>query len=114
MSTPDILYLILKKKWFDLMVAGKKDIEYRECKPYWKQRLEFPVVGPMPFDEVHICNGYGRCRPAIVRTFIKTHMYRHALNREKYFLYPQNGEPLIEGGWYYAIELGPITERRNC
>lgn len=34
-----ILYLSLKKEWFDLIKAGVKREEYREMKPYWEKRL---------------------------------------------------------------------------
>lgn len=34
-----ILYLTLKKQWFDLISSGVKNEEYREIKPYWIKRL---------------------------------------------------------------------------
>lgn len=34
-----ILNLVIKKKWFDMIVSGKKPEEYREIKPYWLIRL---------------------------------------------------------------------------
>lgn len=34
-----ILHLILKKKWFELILHGFKEHEYREIKPYWDKRL---------------------------------------------------------------------------
>lgn len=33
------LYLPLKKKWYEMIENGIKTEEYREIKPYWKQRL---------------------------------------------------------------------------
>lgn len=33
------LHLTLKKKWFDMILSGKKKDEYREIKPYWINRL---------------------------------------------------------------------------
>ena len=33
------LHLTLKKKWFDMILAGIKKDEYREIKPYWEKRL---------------------------------------------------------------------------
>lgn len=35
----NILHLTLKKKWFDLILAGEKIVEYREVKPYWIKRF---------------------------------------------------------------------------
>lgn len=34
-----ILKLTLKKEWFDMILSGEKDEEYREIKPYWVTRL---------------------------------------------------------------------------
>ena len=33
------LHLTLKKKWFDMILSGKKTEEYREIKPYWANRF---------------------------------------------------------------------------
>jgi hypothetical protein len=33
------LPLILKRKWFDMIVSGEKKEEYRGIKPYWIKRL---------------------------------------------------------------------------
>ena len=34
------LYLPLKKKWFDMIKAGTKLEEYRECSEYWINRFK--------------------------------------------------------------------------
>lgn len=34
-----ILTLTLKKKWFDMILTGKKKEEYREVKDYWMKRI---------------------------------------------------------------------------
>lgn len=34
-----ILYLPLKKEWYDMIESGEKTEEYREIKPYWCNRL---------------------------------------------------------------------------
>lgn len=34
-----VLYLSLKKEWFDMIKSGIKTEEYREVKEYWKKRL---------------------------------------------------------------------------
>lgn len=52
-----ILHLTLMKKWFDLIAAGKKKIEYREIKPYWIKRLS------KDYDEIHFKNGYNKDCP---------------------------------------------------
>lgn len=35
-----MLVFNLKKEWFDKIKSGEKTHEYREYKPYWKNRLE--------------------------------------------------------------------------
>ncbi len=54
-----ILHLTLKKKWFDLIVSRKKTLEYREDKPYWRQRLLTTDGTPKSFDIIRFKNGYG-------------------------------------------------------
>lgn len=34
-----VLTLTVSKQWFDMVVSGKKNEEYREIKPYWVARL---------------------------------------------------------------------------
>lgn len=34
-----MLIFPLKKQWYEKIKSGEKTIEYREAKPYWKQRL---------------------------------------------------------------------------
>jgi len=36
---PVVLHLVLTRHWFDEMLAGRKDIEYRACTPYWRRLL---------------------------------------------------------------------------
>lgn len=35
-----MLTIPIKKKWFDMILSGKKKEEYREIKPYWDTRFE--------------------------------------------------------------------------
>ncbi|WP_308396831.1 hypothetical protein [Prevotella sp.] len=34
-----VLTLAVSKEWFDMIVSGEKNEEYREIKPYWVARL---------------------------------------------------------------------------
>ena len=34
-----MLVLPIKKKWFDMIINGEKQEEYRELKPYYHKRL---------------------------------------------------------------------------
>jgi len=54
------LHLTLKKKWFDLILAGKKKVEYREIKPYWTQRLLDKEDKAKKFDVIEFRNGYSK------------------------------------------------------
>ena len=35
----NILHLVLKGNWYDMIASGEKKEEYREIKPYWVNRL---------------------------------------------------------------------------
>ena len=60
----NILHLTLKKKWFDEIKSGVKNEEYREDKPYWRNRLmENGKV--KRFDAVIFRNGYGKNAPTM-------------------------------------------------
>jgi len=61
-----ILYLSLKKKWFDQIADGIKKVEYREVKDYWVSRLFNRDGIPIPFDYVFFRNGYSKDSPSIV------------------------------------------------
>lgn len=37
--TMNVLHLTLKKKWFDMILAGEKKEEYREIKDHWAMRF---------------------------------------------------------------------------
>jgi len=68
-----VLYLPLKKEWYDMINAGIKTEEYREMTPYWRKRItdiesylfEFNTLimtgqpVPMkPYTHVHFTLGY--------------------------------------------------------
>lgn len=65
----NVIHLVLKKKWFDMIFSGEKKEEYREGKEYWLKRftqkgkggeLEFRKI-----DRIVFHHGYRRDR----RTF---------------------------------------------
>ena len=85
MDKKKVLALTISKQWFDMILAGKKNEEYREIKPYWCSRLvnkkaesgevlfdEFGgycrVIGKLeykPFTHVLFVNGYRKDSPRI-------------------------------------------------
>ena len=38
-GTPVVVHFVLTRHWYAEMLAGRKDIEYREITPYWSSRL---------------------------------------------------------------------------
>ena len=55
MSTTRILSLTLKRKYFDAILRGEKQIEYRKIKPYWVTRL-----WNKHYDLIRFTNGYSK------------------------------------------------------
>jgi hypothetical protein len=98
------LHLTLEKKWFDLVVSGKKKYEFREIKPYWTTRLV--KNNRIHFDEIHFVHGYGKHRPFVRVEFL---FGRRINGGNKYtclcgeqFFIPQ-----------YELALGDIVEVGN-
>jgi hypothetical protein len=68
MKTERILYLTLKKKWFDKIKNEEKKVEYREIKPYWIKRLTYGLIAfysPKEFDFIIFSNGYSKDSPKL-------------------------------------------------
>mgnify|MGYP000865190510 FL=1 len=63
MSEPRVLYLPIKRKWFDMIEAKIKRDEYRERKPHWESRLvksvKDGVTTPREYDWICLHVGYG-------------------------------------------------------
>lgn len=63
------LVLPIKRKWFDMIIAGEKTEEYREIKPYWTKRfqtIELLNDSGKPTNNkalVTFRNGYGKDAP---------------------------------------------------
>lgn len=74
-----ILTLTVSKQWFDMIVTGEKNEEYREIKPYWIKRLTincevaYDVAAETycekvlyrPYTHVLFINGYRKDSPRI-------------------------------------------------
>lgn len=74
-----VLNLVVTKKWFDMIVTGAKNEEYREIKTYWIKRLTTNCEVPYdvaaetfcgevlyrPYTHVLFSAGYGKNRPSI-------------------------------------------------
>ena len=74
-----VLNLVVTKKWFNMIVEGTKNEEYREIKTYWIKRLttncevihdvvvkmKYGKVLYRPYTHVLFSAGYGKDRPSI-------------------------------------------------
>ena len=55
------LTLHLKKKWFDMIKAGIKKEEYRECSSYWINRFQNLIsAGRLKCDTLEFANSYAK------------------------------------------------------
>lgn len=57
-----MLTLPIKKKWFDMILAGEKKEEYRALNQYYRRRLGHSLYKAM---RVRFRNGYGAHRPTL-------------------------------------------------
>lgn len=67
MSKMKILYLPLKKEWYEMIESGVKTEEYREIKEHWIKRLAYIspdyelgkyVYRPKPYTHIKFSYGY--------------------------------------------------------
>lgn len=100
-----ILYLTLKKKWFDLIASGIKKQEYREINKYWAARFN-PTGNLLDqcrwYDEIEFRNGYNKACP-IMR--ILAGEITIGEGKEEWGAIP--------GREYYIINLGKILSIKN-
>jgi hypothetical protein len=57
----DRLTTTIKRQWLAEIISGRKKIEYREAKPYWKDRLAKLTT---PF-ELRLINGMDKLAPEV-------------------------------------------------
>ncbi len=69
-----MLTLSIKKKWFDMILSGKKKEEYREIKPYYISRFR-----NISYDKRHLSG----------REFLERLKYE--TNRHKFYICLRNG-----------------------
>lgn len=74
---PGILYLTLKRNYFDMIASGEKKEEYRDWKPYWVKRFLQNGMKDVcavwagdnsrwkEFDKVLFRNGYSSSAPVM-------------------------------------------------
>lgn len=97
------LHLTLKKKWFDMILSGEKKEEYREIKPYWFNRLQYPFSEKYrPYTHVKFKNGYSKSAPEMIV---------ECLGIEKGKCKADWSYGAIED--HFVIKLGKILETKN-
>lgn len=99
-----ILYLPLKKRWFDMIAAGIKKEEYREINEYWTKRL-VETTGNLiddftfkEFDYVEFTLGYPSTDNHDARIRFKFDSLKQSTGRTEW-----GAEP---GKEYYVIMIG--------
>lgn len=91
-SSPRVLRLTLKRKWFDMIASGEKKHEYREPKNWILSRVE-----GKGYDAVEFSNGYGKHVPKLL---VEYHGYHFGEGRTEW-----GAEP---GREYVVLRLGKI------
>lgn len=89
------LKLVLKGKWFNMILSGEKKEEYRELKPFWEKRLK-----EKEFDRVVFYHGYRSDRPYMVLECLGIEA---GSGKENWGANP--------GQKYYVIKLGNILSK---
>ena len=112
------LHLTLKKKWFDMILSGEKQEEYREIKKYWAKRLVSHIeqynsancrlgIGYQTifkdFDKIIFKNGYSKDCPVMEIECRGTEI--------GYGLIHWGAEKNKE---YFVIKLGMIYKQSRC
>lgn len=91
-AVPPSLFLTLTHEWFDKMLLGQKDIEYREATAFWRKRI---WLRKNEITHVTFSRGY-----------TKTRMTRQVLSIDLGTCpYPDFNAP-----YYYRIRLGAIVK----
>lgn len=88
------LFLVIKKKYYNEILAGTKTEEYREVKPYWTSKLE-----GRHYDAVIFQAGYRADSPKFT---IEFKGYSRKQMRHEFF-----GDRTVD---VYAIKLGKIIQ----
>lgn len=93
----ETLHLILKEKWFDMILSGEKKEEYREFKEYWFKRFAGRSYGKIIFQ-----HGYSKNSRRMVVECLGIEL-------------ANSGNPKwgFEGECF-VIRLGRILETKNC
>ena len=96
-----VLHLTLKKEWFDLMISGKKKVEYRKPSDWIISRLQ------KEYDVIKFTNGYGSDKPYFICEY-----KGFEISNESETIHVEKSKIEVEAGTY-MIKLGKIIEKGN-
>ena len=96
-----VLHLTLKKAWFDLMISGKKKVEYRKPSEWIISRLQ------KEYDVIKFTNGYGSDKPYFISEY-----KGFGISDKSETIHIENSKIEIEEGTY-MIKIGKIIEKGN-
>lgn len=99
-----MLTLPIKKKWFDMILSGEKQEEYREITTYYQVRFanlwKFDAFNGSAIREIRFRNGYSSNSPS----FVAKCTLRTGTGNLKW-----GAEP---GKKYYILKIHEISDRR--
>jgi len=96
--TGKTLHLVLKRKWFDMILSGEKVEEYRELSDHWcKRLLEKNSMDPKYFDTITFSHGYAKDRDQFVINYLDLEINS---GLEEW--------GAVEGKRYFVLKLGLI------
>ena len=96
------LHLTLKKIWFDLMISGKKQIEYRRPSKWIEKRII-----NKNYDFIKFVNGYGNDKPYFI---CKYDGYTNSNKDNEVII---EGNPIKINKGDFLIKLGDVIETGN-
>mgnify|MGYP001545106248 FL=1 len=111
MSEKKVLNLTITKKWFDMIASGEKKEEYRQDKPYWKQRFVkegyWHSQTCKDFETIIFRNGYAKNAPTMEVECLGIKLKDLTDMKDGWFDYP------VLGCRVFVISLGKILSISN-
>lgn len=90
-----ILFLTIKKYWFDKILSGEKNIEYREYKKYYIEKFK------KEYDIILLQAGYSKNSPRLTAKIEKIELKEIDMKNINNTLFSENKK-------YYCIHLSNI------
>lgn len=103
------LYLVLKKEFFNEIMAGTKTEEYRDFTDFFINKLcilddEGEIIACKEYDTVKFQMGYSKDAPQIIVECKEIYIAQDDVPEKD--LQPEN--------FFFVIVLGQILEKKNC